>query len=246
MYNIHIIGTSHISSQSIKEIEDYIEHQKPGIVAVELDENRYQGLLHKKKPSMRGMFQVGFKGWLFGILGHFVEKKLGESVGVSPGSEMMSAIKLAKKHQLQVAFIDQNIEITLKRLSGELTWKDKWNFFVDIIKGIFSGKKQMKELGLESFDLTKVPEKELIKKLMARVKLRYPSFYRVLLTERNRVMARNLLTLSSMNPDKKILAICGAGHVEGIEEILSKSKQGLIDYTYSVEVGGKKISSNPG
>ena len=91
------------------------------------------------------------------MLGAWAEKKLGEAVGVSPGSEMLHAIKLAKKHQLRIAFIDQDIEITLRRLSAELTWREKWNFLVDLCKGIFSGKKQMKELREDAL-LSLLPE----------------------------------------------------------------------------------------
>ena len=239
---IHIIGTSHISRQSMKEIGQYIEAEKPGLVAIELDHRRFHALQQKnRKPGLSGIPKIGLKGFVFGMLGYWAEKKLGEAVGVSPGSEMLHAIKLAKKHQLRIAFIDQDIEITLRRLSAELTWREKWNFLVDLCKGIFSGKKQMKELGMEGFDLNKVPDKVLIEKLMAKVKERYPSIYKVLVKERNTIMARNIMTLASFNPGMKILAIVGAGHEDGIKEIIRKSSHGKIDYTFSIDVAGQKV-----
>ena len=45
------------------------------------------------------MWRVGIKGFLFAILGRWVSKKLGNLVGVKPGSEMLTAMKLAKKHK---------------------------------------------------------------------------------------------------------------------------------------------------
>jgi len=238
MENVRIIGTSHISAESAREIEDYIHKENPGIVAVELDINRYYALQQKRKrPPFSAIAKVGFTGFIFGLIGYFVEQKMGESVGISPGTEMMHAVKLAKKHKLQVVFIDQDIEITLRRLTSSLTWKEKWRFVADIFKGIFSGKKQLKKMGITELDLSKVPEKKIIKKLMGHVKQRYPNVYKVLIKERDAVMARNILTINSLNPGIKILAVVGAGHEEGITEILDKNQQGKIDYTFSISMG---------
>ena len=52
------------------------------------------------------------------------------------------------------------------------------------------------------------------------VKQSYPNVYKVLVEERNQVMAKNLYSLMTNNPDKKIFAIVGAGHEEGIIKIL--------------------------
>jgi pheromone shutdown protein TraB len=46
-------------------------------------------------------------------------------------------------------------------------------------------------------------------------------------------MARNLLNLSSKHPDKDIVAVVGAGHVEGIKEILDKP---AYEFSFSYEV----------
>jgi pheromone shutdown-related protein TraB len=241
---IHIIGTSHISRQSIGEIEDYIEREKPGIVAVELDARRYQALQEKRRgPGISALFKIGFKGFLFGIIGYWVEHKLGEIVGVKPGSEMLHAIKLARKHGLQIAFIDQDIEITLRRLSAEITWREKWRFVADIVKGIFTGRKQLREMGLEDLDLSRVPEKKVIAKMLERVRQRYPSIYKVLVRERNNIMARNLLTLASFNPGLGILAVVGAGHEDGIKEIIGKNREGKIDYTFSISAGSQSFTA---
>ena len=55
---------------------------------------------------------------------------------------MLTAVKLAKKHKIQLALIDQDIEITLKRLSQEITWREKFNFLADIIKAVIFRKKE--------------------------------------------------------------------------------------------------------
>ena len=218
--NLFIIGTSHIAKQSLDEVKLIIDQEQPEIVALELDRKRIYSLLQKKKsgPSLRDIKRIGLKGFLFSLIGAWVEKKLGEKVGVSPGSEMLEAFKLAKLKKLKIFLIDQDIEITLKRFSKALTWKEKWNFDVDLIKGLIFRKQEF------SFDLEKVPSKLVIKKLIQKVKERYPNIYRVLIQERNEVMARNLIEIQQRFPDSRVVAIVGAGHEEDIINIIKTKK----------------------
>ena len=44
---IKIVGTSHISKDSVKEIKHQISEFKPDIVCVELDVHRYKSLFNK-------------------------------------------------------------------------------------------------------------------------------------------------------------------------------------------------------
>ena len=137
--NLTIIGTSHIAKQSIQEVKNVIEKTKPDIIALELDKKRFFSLTSKtkRKLKLRDITKLGVKGFLFNLIGAWAEKKLGNIVRVEPGSEMLTAIKLAKKNKIKIALIDQDIEITLKKLSKRLTWKEKGRFVIDIFKSIF-------------------------------------------------------------------------------------------------------------
>lgn len=215
--NLIILGTSHIAKQSLEEVEKAIKENKPDIIALELDRKRLYSLF--KRPSRIRIYdirRIGIKGFIFSLIGAWAEKKLGSMVGVAPGSEMKRAIKLARKNGLKIALIDQDIEVTLRRFSKSLTWREKWNFIVDIAKALFAKNKVIE------FDLTKVPSKEVIKKLIAKVKERYPNVYKVLIEERNEFMANNIHKIMSEYPDKKILVIVGAGHEDDILNLIKK------------------------
>ena len=216
--NLKIVGTSHIAKQSIEEIRRSISEIKPGYVCVELDKNRMYALMNdeKRKINASSMFKIGLKGFLFALLGNWISKKLGKAVGVIPGVDMKTAIIEAGKNNAKVALIDRDIQITLRRLSKYMGWKDRWNFFVDIFKGIFFKKRMMKEYGLKGFDLNKVPADELIKKMISRMKIRYPGLYRVLIYERNVYMTARLIKLMKSFPSEKIVAVMGAGHKDDI------------------------------
>ena len=177
------------------------------------------------KVDLRSIRIVGLKGFLFSLFGAWAERKLGKLVGVAPGSEIKQAVRIARKQKIKIALVDQDIEITLRRLSQELTWKEKFNFLIDIIKAIFLRKKEI------DFDLRTVPDKKIIKKLIDKLKERYPNLYKVLIEERNKVIAGNLKKLMESEPDKKILVILGAGHVDDVLELV---KEPEVKYSFSV------------
>ncbi|MBT3836037.1 hypothetical protein HOD05_02090 [Candidatus Woesearchaeota archaeon] len=222
--NLTILGTSHIAKQSVNEIKNFIETHKPDVVAVELDLQRAAALMQeqKNKVSIADILQIGLKGYIFVKIGQIVQEKLGKMVGVAPGSDMKTAMNLARKEKLDLAFIDQPIRITLKNFSKKLTWRERFRFLGEMIKGLLFPKKQMRDMGLNNFDLSKVPAEEVIEKLVGQMKKKYPSVYKTLISDRNKYMVRALVKLMRKHPDKKILAVVGAGHKKGMEALLLK------------------------
>ena len=83
----------------------------------------------------------------------------------------------------------------------------------------------MKKLGIKHLDLRKVPPNELIKKLIMRVKIRYPNIYKVLVHERNLYMARVLKLIIEKNPEKDVLAVVGAGHEDYLKKAVLVGKK---------------------
>jgi pheromone shutdown-related protein TraB len=216
--NLEILGTSHIARQSLEEVRNTIESFKPEILALELDKQRLIALFSKKRKAstLAIVRQIGIQGFLFNLIGAFVEKKLGKMVGVKPSSDMKLAYKIAQQKKLQVALIDQNIEITLRNFSKQFTLREKLRFVFDIFKGLLTRKPLVK------IDLAKVPEEKLIELMISHVKKRYPNFHKVLVEDRNIVMSNNLAALMKMFPEKKILAIVGAGHGKDLIKLIKQ------------------------
>jgi pheromone shutdown-related protein TraB len=231
--NLVLLGTSHIAKQSLKEVESAIKRQKPDILALELDRKRLASLMAKKRPKLRisDIGRIGIKGFLFNLIGAWAEKKLGQKTGVPPGSEMKKAFEIAREKGIKVALIDQDIEVTLRKISKRLTWREKWNFLVDLFKAVVLRKKEI------VFDLRKVPSSRIIKKMTKEVKIRYPNVYKVLVEERNLIMARRLFSIFSNNQEKKVLAIIGAGHEEEIISLIKGMEpieEGKISYSFTM------------
>ena len=194
---LEILGTSHIAEQSIKEIKNVVLTKRPDIIAVELDAQRVASLLsgEKNKMSFSSAFTIGIKGYFFAKLVQFLQQKIGKTVGVIPGSEMKTAIELARKEKIQIALIDQPIAITLKNFSKAFTWREKFRFMGEILGGIFMPRRQIKRLGLDAIDLRKVPQEEVIEKMMNIMKERYPSVYKTIVEDRNKYMVRKLVKI---------------------------------------------------
>ncbi|MDP3728121.1 MAG: TraB/GumN family protein [bacterium] len=220
--NLILIGTSHISPESIALVRRTIQERNPKYVAVELDRGRFHGLMHpesrkKKRMSFQEFKKLGASGFLFALFGAWIEEKLGKMVGTKPGAEMKTAIHEAAKVQAKILLIDQEISITIRRLFKTLTWKEKMRFAGDLVKGLFGFGEKI------AFDLRKVPKEELIDKLVEQVRNRYPSFYKVLIEERNIFMAKRLHVAMEKYPDVIIVAIVGAGHQKGIYEYITNA-----------------------
>ncbi|TAL57922.1 MAG: hypothetical protein EPN86_01105 [Nanoarchaeota archaeon] len=230
--NLRLIGTSHIASQSIKEIKKAFD-DKPEIVALELDKPRLYGLLHPEQRRA-GFFElskvVGVRGALFAQLARFAQRHFGRQVGIEPGSDMLSAYLLAKENNSKIFLIDQPIDLTLRYFSQTITWKEKFRLVWDILTSPFNKGESV------SIDLRKVPEKKMIVFLLEKLKERYPTFHKVLVEDRNRFMARKLRHLMDEHPDDKILAVVGAGHEEGIIKLL-KSMETAPSHSWTVEYG---------
>jgi len=213
--NLTIIGTSHISKHSVEEVKEHILTKNPEIIPIELDRLRAHALLSKKKKiKLTDIKKIGMTGIIFSLIGGYIEKKLGKLVKTKPGSEMLMAIRLAKKGKIPILLMDQDIRITLKKISKRMPLREKLRFLNDLI---FSNQNKKE---LEKIDISKVPTEKLIEEITKGFKKRYPILYTILITERNEIMAKNLNNLMTNNKDKKILAIMGAGHKKEIEKIL--------------------------
>lgn len=212
---IELLGTSHVSPQSITRVQAAVEDYD--IIAVELDQQRLRRLLHEPdaKPSFYALVRaVGLSGAVFAKIGHYVEHKIGASVGTKPGGEMKAAVIAAANQDKRVALIDQPIQRTLQRFSQAFTWRVK----LKLLKTMFRRTDVR-------FDVTADPDEETIAQLLAYVDDAVPELAEVLVHERNHYMAHKLHAIQQANPEDDILAVVGAGHLPGLREELNRLAQ---------------------
>ena len=136
-----IIGTAHVSAQSVEEVKDKIYELQPDRVAIELDPARYT----KLKKSMMGIedddtisvtkiIKENKVGLFFvtTVLSYF-QSKIGDEVDVAPGSEMVGAIEAAEDLGIPIELIDRNINTTLERALNRMSFFEKIKFLFGIL-----------------------------------------------------------------------------------------------------------------
>jgi pheromone shutdown protein TraB len=134
---------------------------------------------------------------------------------------MLTAVKTAHASHIPVALIDQRVDVTLRRFSQTLSWKERFTFLGDIVRGLFFPKKELEKYGLRGVNLQHVSSDETIARLIAQLKNRYPNVYKTLIAERNSYMLKQLKTLEKKHLDGTILVVVGAGHKEALEKAVN-------------------------
>ena len=215
---ILLIGTSHIAPLSLEYVKEGFSAFNPDIVCLEIDRSRLSSLMSEKRGvNPLAVFRVGVGGMLFALLGNLASRILGKRTGVMPGDEMKRAFEEAVKRGKRVVLIDRDINITLKRFSKRISLGEKLRLIMDMVRGAF---KPSRIPNLKGIDLARVPEAEVVDALIAYIKKRYRGIYNVLIGERDRFMASRIADLAGENPDLRIMAVMGAGHLNGVERIL--------------------------
>jgi len=224
MTKIKIIGTSHIASQSVRQIKRaFGAESRPDIVAIELDKARAKQVFEEPiLPQFKDVFKMGVTGYTFALVGGFIQRKFGAKVGLKPGEDMRMAISEAKRHALPLFLIDQPLRTTLHNVSKKMGLWEKSKLglyatgllFVPIV-GLL--KRKGKKL-----DLTKVPSNNLIEESTQKLKKSFPGLYAALVTDRNKHMSRQIKYIATRFPDKRILVVVGAGHKSALEKSLVK------------------------
>jgi len=213
------VGTAHVSKESVSLVKETIEKEKPDVVGVELDIQRLQQLRHGKRWSQMDIGQVIKEGkthlFLLNVLLSNLQRQIGEDLGVKPGSEMLAAVNEAAKQKLPVALLDRDVAITLKRALNRTSFFEKAKLGYGIV-GSFVGVGQK----LDQQTIEKLKEKDMLNALMQQLSKELPSVKKVLVDERDLFIANRILQTKA----KKIVAVVGAGHLDGIKKYLDKPR----------------------
>lgn len=216
---IILIGTAHISQDSVNEVRSAIETYKPDIVAVELDTRRYDALTKKDQWENTPITSLIKSNNAYFLLAQTflssIQRRLGEEYGVEPGSEMIAAIQEAEKHNLKVALVDRDITITLKRAWRKMGFREKFRLMWEFLKAIVGYDKE----DLDELDLKELMKQDVISSMMAEFSEMAPSTATVLIHERDEYIAKKILEESEKGT---VVAVVGAGHLKGIQQHLEK------------------------
>ncbi|MDD1633973.1 MAG: TraB/GumN family protein [Methanomicrobiales archaeon] len=214
MGDLRIVGTAHVSQKSVDEVRAAMEEFRPDVVAVELDPARYAVLKQEETPPdvanvlKSHQFTELLVQW---TLAH-LQRRIGMEVGVEPGAEMKAAIQEAEARHLPLALVDRDIRITLNRFWHSLTLLEKLKMGYALAVSLFST-----ETG--EIDVEELKRDDMISLALQEFRKFAPHGAQALIDERDAYLAGQLLALTGRH--ERVLAVVGAGHVEGIRKLLA-------------------------
>jgi pheromone shutdown-related protein TraB len=205
-----IVGTAHISQESADLVREVIERERPDCVCVELDAQRYAALSQKARWEALDLKQVIRDKQLAALFANLVlasyQKKLGGALGVLPGTELLEAAKAADALGIPISLCDRDVRVTLRRAWASMSFVKKFQLLSTLAVSIF----ESPEIGEE--ELRKLRDQDVLSELMRELGEAMPTLKRTLIDERDTFLTQNMKRAHG----EKIVAVVGAGHVEGI------------------------------
>jgi len=215
---IILVGTAHVSQESVELVNLVIEQEQPDGVCVELDAKRYEAISHPNRWESLDLKEIIRQHQLSTLIVNLVlasfQKRLGDKLGVLPGTEMLEAIRMAEKHNVPVTLGDRDVRVTMRR-----AWRNTPFWRKSLL---------MSSLLLSIFDTTEVSEDEIrnlkkqdvLSEMMKELGEEVPTLKVALIDERDRYLAKKMVEA----PGTRTVAVVGAGHVEGICQTIEQQK----------------------
>lgn len=208
---IVLIGTAHVSKDSVELVNSVINEEKPDTVSVELCESRYQAIENKDMWQNTNIVKVIKEKKTFLLLSNLIltsfQKRIAKKFDIIPGMEMIEAIMAGKSIGAKIHTADRDIRVTLSRVWRNIGFWGK-------IKLLFQLVLSLGDVGdITENDIEKMKQEDVLETLLAEVGQSLPVLKKILIDERDMYLAQKIKTA----PGKKIVAVVGAGHVKGIK-----------------------------
>lgn len=212
--NLRLLGTAHIATSSVEAVRQQIAEYQPDIVAVELCQSRHDTLVSDRRLDKEGLLKVIKEGKAPMVLLQSMlsaeQRKLGINEGQQPGAELLAAVEVANEVGCEVALVDRDIQTTLRRAWKRMRLREKWR----LLTSLLAEEEDEDELDVNEL----LQDSDLLSSMMEELKGFSPGAGEVLIDERDGYIAAKL---NALDGEKRILAVLGAGHLNGVAEKLS-------------------------
>jgi len=213
-----LLGTAHVSRASVEAVRAQIEHGGFDAVAIELCPSRHKALTDTTAWREMNLFSIirdGKAGMMMASLALAAyQRRIAEQFGIEPGAEMKAAMDAASAAGLPLQLIDREIGITMRRTSARLSWWRRWVLINGMILSLFSREE------LSEADVERLKQGDILNETFSEFASSSPELYASLIEERDRYMAAKLRLENSNGAAKRVLAVVGAGHLEGTAKAL--------------------------
>jgi pheromone shutdown-related protein TraB len=210
-----LLGTAHVSRRSAEAVREIIAAESFDAIAIELCEHRAKAIEEPDAVAQMDLFRVLREGKagvvMAGLaLGAF-QRRLAEQFGIEPGAEMRAAMVDAKARGIACWLIDRDVGLTLRRARAALGFWDRTTLSAGMIASLLSSDEISEE------EIEKLKQGDILQSTFSEFAKQSEPLYRALIAERDQFMAAKLRDAANaeLRP-AKVLAVLGAGHLEGI------------------------------
>ena len=207
--NLRLVGTAHISSTSVALVRQQIEDWGPDLVAVELCESRKASLLEPEVLENEDLLKILNDGKSHMILLQSAlaaeQRRMGIAEGEKPGAELLAAIEAAEAADVPVELVDRDVVITLRRAWSKMGLREKWR----VMDAFLWQEDDDDEASVEEL----LEDSDMLSNLMEEAREVAPGAGSVLIDERDAFIAGRLQQIRGKG---KVLAVVGAGHLNGV------------------------------
>ncbi|MDR1030076.1 MAG: TraB/GumN family protein [Treponema sp.] len=223
---IILIGTAHVSRDSIDEVSQIIQEVRPDMVCVELDTGRYQSISEKETWEQLDVAKIFKEGKGFLLIANLVlssfQRRMGAELGVKPGEEMKTAVETALTLGIPYALCDREVQVTLRRAWARCGLWNKCKLLAALLSSAFSTE-QLSEAEIEN-----LKTRSELDGMMSALSEYLPPVKETLIDERDRYLAAHIWAKGKGGTIKKQVAVVGAGHIQGIKDQLEKIASGKV------------------
>jgi len=217
---IVLVGTAHVSMESVDEVAAVIASESPAAVCVELDEGRWRAMNSPDAWEKTDIVKVIKEGQAFLLLANLAlssfQRRMGADSGVKPGAEMVAAIHAAEVAGIPYSFCDRDVKTTLRRAWGKSNFWNKSKLVAQLIAAAFSNEKP------DPAEIERLKVRSELDEMMGELAAYLPSVKEVLIDERDRYLASKIWA----TPGDRLVAVIGAGHGSGVENWLGRLAAG--------------------
>ncbi len=217
---ITLLGTAHVSRASAEQVGEQLDTGAYDAVAVELCPSRYDTLVNPGALARMDLLKVLREGKASMVtaslaLGAY-QQRLAEQFDIRPGEEMRVAVERARAAGLPVLLIDREVGVTLKRVYRNVPWWRRLYLLSGLIASVITREK------VTEAEIERLKNGDVLESIFAQFADQARDLFVPLIDERDRYMAARLQDEARDGGHAGILAVVGAGHVNGIRRYLEE------------------------
>lgn len=211
---LRILGTAHVSSESVELVRNQIEEWGPDLIAVELCPSRMAALTEPESLDSEDLLKIIKEGRSAMILLQSAlaaqQRRMGISSGEKPGAELLAAVNAADESDIPVEMIDRDVVITLRRAWKKMGMIEKWRILNALL-----WEEDDEEVSIDEV----LGDSDLLSSMMEEARELAPRAGEVLIDERDSFLAGRIQQIRGKG---KVLAVIGAGHLSGVVQNLGE------------------------